>query len=501
MPVSFVTPAGTHASDCGYCKSEDSSHTYEDGRKVFVKSKKSKISYGMWAHQLSCQDYQDLIDHGWRRSGKYLYKPNLRKSCCPQYTIRLDATLFRPSKSHKKVVRRVARFLGGDWKPKEKNGTGEPEPENEEEMKDAPINDDAEDRRIEVEEFVPQVDLTEDILTVDTTTEGIPAAALSSAQNVANSSHRKASRKKVLAQGVSWWVVIQEAEGAAQGREHELQVTLTPSKFESDTFELYKKYQQAVHHDDPSRLTKKQYSGFLVDSPLSVEKIDELPRTEAGSDPLISGYGSFHQKYYLDGRLAAVAVLDILPRCVSSVYFMYDPEFSFLSPGVYGALREIAFTLNLSRLLPDLKYYYMGFYIHSCVKMRYKAQYHPSDLLDPVQFRWVPFDVCGPILDSHKFASFVEIRELEQSQSLGDQPPDQVDPFVPKTWTDGGAALGNTWTVPPDSITNQSLDELILFTQGKIIPLSRARNYSDRREELREYLAAVGLEIGGRMVV
>lgn len=33
---------------------------------------------------------------------------------------------------------------------------------------------------------------------------------------------------------------------------------------------------------------------------------------------------------------------------------------------------------------PGLRYYYMGFYIHSCHKMRYKADYAPSDLLCPV---------------------------------------------------------------------------------------------------------------------
>ena len=41
---------------------------------------------------------------------------------------------------------------------------------------------------------------------------------------------------------------------------------------------------------------------------------------------------------------------------------------------------------------PALHYYYMGFYIHSCHKMRYKADYQPSDLLCPERFCWVPYD-------------------------------------------------------------------------------------------------------------
>jgi arginine-tRNA-protein transferase len=31
------------------------------------------------------------------------------------------------------------------------------------------------------------------------------------------------------------------------------------------------------------------------------------------------GYGSFHQKYYLDDKLVAVGVIDILPNCLVSL--------------------------------------------------------------------------------------------------------------------------------------------------------------------------------------
>ncbi|MEQ2188606.1 hypothetical protein GOODEAATRI_016807 [Goodea atripinnis] len=51
------------------------------------------------------------------------------------------------------------------------------------------------------------------------------------------------------------------------------------------------------------------------------------------------GYGSFHQQYWLDGRIVAVGVIDILPTCVSSVYLYYHPDFASLSLGSYSALR------------------------------------------------------------------------------------------------------------------------------------------------------------------
>ena len=108
----------------------------------------------------------------------------------------------------------------------------------------------------------------------------------------------------------------------------------------------------------------------------------------------------------MDGKLIAVGVIDILPQCTSSVYFYYDTDYSFLSPGVYSALRysmniariytgyttitvialltlhsccsvvfrELHLTRELNKSSSALKYYYMGFYIHSCPKMKYKVR-------------------------------------------------------------------------------------------------------------------------------
>lgn len=62
----------------------------------------------------------------------------------------------------------------------------------------------------------------------------------------------------------------------------------------------------------------------------------------------------------LDGKLICVGVLDILPRCVSSVYLFYDPDYAHLSLGNCSALREIMYTRDLSRAIPGIRYYYMG---------------------------------------------------------------------------------------------------------------------------------------------
>lgn len=139
------------------------------------------------------------------------------------------------------------------------------------------------------------------------------------------------------------------------------------------------------------------------------------------------GYGSFHEQYWLDNELIAVGVIDILPSCVSSVYFFYDPAYSFLSLGTFrlvsklshvdikffcniyivtfirSSLREIYLTRQLNKVAPDLKYYYMGFYIHTCPKMRYKARMRPSKLLCPETYGWFDIEPCLLKLDKQKY--------------------------------------------------------------------------------------------------
>ena len=90
--------------------------------------------------------------------------------------------------------------------------------------------------------------------------------------------------------------------------------------------------------------------------------------------------------YYIDNVLVAVSVIDVLPKCVSSVYFFYKPKFSFLSLGKYSILRDIDFTKRINKVAPSLEWYYLGYYIHECPKMRYKGDYTGSELADPVYF-------------------------------------------------------------------------------------------------------------------
>jgi len=93
-------------------------------------------------------------------------------------------------------------------------------------------------------------------------------------------------------------------------------------------------------------------------------------------------------------------VIDILPHCVSSVYFIWDPDWAWASLGKHSALREIALVLNMAEAgAKGMEWLYMGkseykvrvkliaqgYWIPDRVKMRYKSEYGPSYLLDPVR--------------------------------------------------------------------------------------------------------------------
>ena len=119
-----------------------------------------------------------------------------------------------------------------------------------------------------------------------------------------------------------------------------------------------------IHKEPKHKCTLSEYQNFLCQSSLAKDSAFKNPSC---------GYGSFHLQYYLNDELIACSVIDILPGGISSVYFYYEPKFSFLNLGVYSACKEIELTRQFVKEIPEMKYYYLGFYVHTCVKMRYKV--------------------------------------------------------------------------------------------------------------------------------
>jgi arginyl-tRNA--protein-N-Asp/Glu arginylyltransferase len=86
---------------CGYCK--------KDGEK-----KKTSYSVGFSTEEITPEMYEKMMFLGWRRCGDYLYKPNLNKSCCKLYTLRLDIDRFTINKNQRKVMKNFRKYLAGE---------------------------------------------------------------------------------------------------------------------------------------------------------------------------------------------------------------------------------------------------------------------------------------------------------------------------------------------------------------------------------------------------
>lgn len=125
--------------------------------------------------------------------------------------------------------------------------------------------------------------------------------------------------------------------------------------------------------------------------------------------------GSFHQCYRLDGKLVAIGVLDLLPHGVSAVYFAYHDSIHSYSPGKLGAMREIALAFA-----EGYRWWYPGFYIHGCPKMRYKIDYSPQYVLDPEALTW-------DLLDEDALAIFDSKPYVSLSRERRGQDPDHTE--------------------------------------------------------------------------
>ncbi|KIJ37414.1 hypothetical protein M422DRAFT_33749 [Sphaerobolus stellatus SS14] len=314
-----------------------------------------------------------MIDRGWRRSGTYMYKPDMRQTCCPQYTIKLDAIQFAPTRSQRQIANRWNRYIVEG--SKEENG-------------------------MEVEKTKSQM-----------SGKSTPPFDLVQAVHAAEASFLPADAP-TPAHRFEVWI-------------------LESSSYTVEKFQLYQRYQKDIHKEE---IEKKpaNFINFLVETPLQDEPI---PYPTPPPDCFPKRYGSYHQCYRLDGELIAVAVLDILPGCVSSVYFMYDKKWEKHSLGKLSALREAALAREIRQAgIGAMHSLYMGFYVHNCPKMRYKGDYSPSYLLDPEEYTWFPFQQCTELLSKHRYACFsrpeIFFDENPGPQEVEDIPPEELQEIL-----------------------------------------------------------------------
>ncbi|KAF3914280.1 hypothetical protein AA313_de0210378 [Arthrobotrys entomopaga] len=317
----IMYPYGCNDSSCGYCN-------------VKVGNDIDTVL------GITPSEYKALLDRGWRRSGNILYKPDMKNSCCQEYTIRLEASKFKPNKKQRKAANAWTKYmLGTEYKREQAQKYPTPR-----QYVDAPY---AESWKIPTPANNP-----------DREKKRKRSAGFDLLERVHEPEHDTLKQKNPL-------------EPA-----HKLEIRLEPNTFTEEKYKLFEHYQKAIHKDD--NVSESGFRRFLCNNPFKPRySVDEKGRR----------IGAYHQCYYLDGRLIAIAVLDLLPDCVSGVYFMYHTDFSQWNLGKLSAMREIALAIE-----EGYDWYYMGYYIHSCVKMKYKCEFGPGQVLDPEYYNWHSFN-------------------------------------------------------------------------------------------------------------
>lgn len=322
--VSILKPLGYQKSkQCGYCKQKDGS-----------------CSYYLSCDNMRVDHYQDLVDRGWRRSGTTYYKPDLLRSCCPHYTIRLKATEFTAKKEQRSAINKLNNYvLGPEYKRKAAMLCPQPR----------------DTKKQHRDKF-----------------------------DVADAVHKAEYDRIPKPVGRKSGQPIEPA--------HKFEVNLEADSCTKEKHDIMLMYQTQIHKDPEWRWSEASFKRFLCNG------LDRKILKIRGKTMKL---GSYHMCYRLDGKLVAVGVLDLLPHAVSSVYLFYDPKYQEWDWGKISALFEI--TLAREK---GYAYYYMGYYIHSCAKMRYKGRYEPSYILDPESLDWHRLDdEFRHKLDKRKYVS------------------------------------------------------------------------------------------------
>jgi arginine-tRNA-protein transferase len=132
-----------------------------------------------------------------------------------------------------------------------------------------------------------------------------------------------------------------------------IQILPHPASFSEEHFELYNKYQSQRHTDGSMACSEQdQYMKFLT------------------CDWAETRFYEFR----LDQELLAVAVTDLLPTGLSSVYTFFDPDRGLEGLGVFALLWQIHHARETQR-----QWVYPGFWVEGCQKMNYKSNYRPFE--------------------------------------------------------------------------------------------------------------------------
>ena len=386
---------------------------------------------------MTCQNYQYLVDRGFQRSGKFVYKPQMKRTCCPQYVIRMDVKKFKLSKSHKSSIRKFKKYLleGRNTVNAVTDFTKERTP-NDGACSSSVVSPASAELGSTSQESDQLPQVTRNACKVRKAVkpgmgpdpEKPPckkAKILRNERRQKKLLHQMKSQRSNITTSTTSTVTPQGPSNACCQNDIDfcqyLEEVLTFPKGDdclhkvttqlvrigskeftesfNESFEVFRKFQTVIHKESEADAGEKQFNEFLVYTPL---------KHKEGTGKMTTDFGTYHQQYLLDGKIFAVGVLDVLPRGVLCEYLYYDPDYRFIAPGVITALLEISLTQQFYLQNPEMQYYYMGFYVQSCPKMNYKSRYSASSLLCPETYTYVPIEQCIPKLKASPYSRLAE---------------------------------------------------------------------------------------------
>lgn len=349
------------------------------------------------SHQL----LEKLYQAGWWRTGTICFKPDIRKVCCPNYSIRLEVSKYVMSKSQRSIVRKFKNFLcNGDtrWKG------------------DTPAVSSLPQDNVKITSDLDMKDSTKKQKQKRPVTPGKGADPSKPPCRKAKEIRKEKWKEKQKLHGEVVGTctpkqpqkpktveeILADVDTSVPGQKHRFRQEimscnpLSPKLFSllAREYELYCKFQDSVHSGKSRFHSYDEFVWGFVESVVTNE------------DNKTTGVkiGTHHIHYYLDDELVMVTIADITPTLFISIYFFYDPKIRFIHPGIYTVIREIALTRQLQKVMPDLKYYVLGYYNFTIPKISYKQQFRPTEIQCPDTYRWLPLERVLPRISANQYA-------------------------------------------------------------------------------------------------
>jgi len=126
-----------------------------------------------------------------------------------------------------------------------------------------------------------------------------------------------------------------------------------PPEATAEKHEVYRRYLE-TRHDGQMSGTWEEFRDFLHETPAFTREV----------------------VFRAGERLLGAGIYDVAPGALSAVYFYFDPDLSFRSPG----------TLNVLWLVEECRrlgteWLYLGYHVAGSPSMSYKARFRPREIL------------------------------------------------------------------------------------------------------------------------